>query len=94
MYYYSRKINKEHIALLEEETRRWREASEPFIQECLARMRAFVPPSIFIDTNEDLIKAGVSEKLVKRFEKTHCLRLVRMDPKDIARLHTVRGIYR
>ena len=82
-----RKINKEYIAMQELEAKQWREESAVFVKESLVTMRGFVPPSIFTDTRDELTKAGVSEALAKRFERLHCLRLVRMNPGDIGRLH-------
>lgn len=80
--------NEEYQAEQAEEQRQWVESVQDRAQEWLEEMRSFVPPFIFSVTEKQLMEEhGYSLALVRRLRGKKCLWLVRMQEKDIARLH-------
>eukprot|EP01031_Cornospumella_fuschlensis_P027176 gene27176-32832_t len=81
-------MNSEYKKEKEDELKQWRVEVKSFALECLATMRAFIPPQIF-RTTENMLTAEYlySPALAKRILTKKCLWLVRMLPEDLDRLH-------
>lgn len=79
--------NKEYQKMMEEERENWIESVGEFCQQCLERMRSFIPLNIFDCSVNDLVELGLSSELAKRIIQRQCLWLVRMSEDEIARLH-------
>ena len=82
--------NPEYLAKIEVKQREEREKLAPILKQHLATMREFIPPNIFdckmTTLQEDY---GYSKVLAKRLISKKCLRVVRMRPEDIMKLHEV-----
>ena len=84
------KRNPEYLAMIEVKQREEREKLAPILEQHLATMREFIPPNIFDCTMTTLQEdCGYSKALAKRLISKKCLRLVRMRPEDIMKLHEV-----
>lgn len=80
--------NPEYRIQKEQETLRWRAENEAFLQESLMTMRGYVPPHIFRASQQSLEEEdGLSPALAKRLLAKKCLWLLRLNSKDIGRLH-------
>jgi hypothetical protein len=79
--------NKEYQNFLELERQNWHDSVGEFCEQCLERMRSFIPVNIFDCTLQDLVKLGMTQELGKRILQRQCLWLVRMSTEEISRLH-------
>lgn len=79
--------NKEYQIFLEQEKENWVDSVGEFCEQCLERMRSFIPLNIFDCTQEDLVALGITIDLAKRILQRQCLWVVRMSTEEISRLH-------
>ena len=54
---------------------------------CLTVIRSVIPSTIFLSTQSDLVKEGITQELAKRICTKKGLWLTRLSPDSIARLH-------
>ena len=79
--------NKEYQLYLQQERENWIDSVGEFCEQCLERMRSFVPVNIFDCSIDDLVSLGISAELGRRLLQRQCLWLVRMSEEEISRLH-------
>jgi hypothetical protein len=79
--------NKDYQQFLEEERENWIDSVSEFCEQCLERMRSFVPSNIFDCSAEDLVALGINPELARRIRQRQCLWLIRMSKEEISRLH-------
>jgi hypothetical protein len=79
--------NEEYKQMLAEEKQVWRESVHDFAEQCLERTRSFLPVTIFLQSQDDLVELGLSPELAKRLLQRQCLWLTRMSKEEISSLH-------